>query len=116
MGRKKRDASVEKSFEEIKEESLANLLKEKESIPQDIIDEFDVKPVSKTSMLGGNSLENFSGKSDYRDALKTAYEWLRKYNEENKGKSKATFVNYYPQSYLGRTVLMGINIKAMSNE
>lgn len=113
MGRKKRDASVEKSFEEIKEESLANLLKEKESIPQDIINEFDVKPVSKTSMLGGNRIESFSGKSDYRDALSVAYEWLKQYNTTNKD-SKASFVNYYPQSYLGRTVLMGINIKNTS--
>jgi len=41
MGRKKRDASTEKSFEEIKKESLENLTKEKESISQDIIDQFD---------------------------------------------------------------------------
>ncbi len=111
MGRKKRDASTEKSFEEIKKESLESFTKEKESIPQEVINQFEVKPVSKTSLLGGNRTENFTGKNDYLDALNKAYEWLEDYNKEHKGTSKATFVNYYPQTYLGRTILMGINIK-----
>lgn len=113
MGRKKKDVSTSqtvKSFTEIKEEGVAGLLKKKDlSIEQEVVDKFDVKPVRSIAMLGGQYIMDFTGKN-YEESLKLAYEWKDRYEKDHKD-TKVNFVNYYPQVFMHKTILISYNLK-----
>jgi hypothetical protein len=118
MGRRKKNATVAqdiKSFTETKEDSLTEFSKEKISLlDQETIDQFEVKPVSSPSKLGGQRIEYFVGKSTYKQALTLAYEWQDRYNNDSHNNGKIRFVNYYPQSFVGRTILIGYDITGIT--
>jgi len=111
MGRRKKNATVGqdvKSFTETKEDSLTVFAKKNNtSITQDVIDDFDVKPVGKPNKLGGEYIESFNGKN-YRESLKLAYEWKDRYEKIYKEK-QINFVNYYPQIFMAKSILISYN-------
>jgi len=113
MGRRKKEVSTTesvKSFTETKADSVAVFSKEENlSIEQNVIDSFDVKPVGKLNKLGGQYIMDFTGKN-YAESLKLAYEWKDRYEKENSN-LKVNFVNYYPQEFMHKTILISYNIK-----
>jgi len=110
MGRRKKNATLDqdlKSFTETKDESLEIFTKEKITVPPKVIAMFDVQPVGKSHLIGGEKLEHFNEKT-YQASLERAYEWRDDYNKKSK-ENKIEFVNYYPQEFKGKSILMGYN-------
>ena len=111
MGRRKKNATIEQdlqSFTETKEESLRIFTREKITVPPKVIAMFDVQPVRKSNMIGGERLEHFN-EGSYAESLKWAHQWRDNFNAKSK-EFKIEFVNYYPQEFKGKSVLMGFNV------
>lgn len=114
MGRKKKNASTEKDVEDFtvtKEDSLEVFSKKKHlSISKEVIALFDIKPVGKINKLSGHGVKGFNGK-DYKDSLELAYNWMNDFNKYNDEKL-IELVDYYPQEFMEKSVLVSYNIGA----
>ena len=78
-------------------------------LTQEVINKFDIKPVRKTSDLTGERLDTFNGKN-YEDSLKLLYEWRDRYNNQSE-KDMIILVNYYPQEFKSKSIIVSYNLK-----
>jgi len=99
-------------FAPIDKEGQLTVFTEKKTlqISQEVIDKFDIKPVGKPAKLSGMKINGFNGKN-YEASLNEAYEWAKSNNENDKILDKIVLVDYYPQSFMSRSVLVSYNTK-----
>ena len=93
-----------------KDEQLSVFTKTKlSSLSQETIDKYDAKPVGKLSKLSGHKINGFTGKS-YADSLSQVQGFLDTHNNDRNSVDKFVWVDYYPQEFLQRSILISYNI------
>lgn len=99
------------NFEIDKEAQLEKLKNQKivQTLTQDVIDLFEVKPVPSTSQLSGSKIMPFSGKS-YKDSIQMGYDWMESFNIKEKDKNKVILKNYYAQAFGGKNILLSYDL------
>jgi hypothetical protein len=104
------DFSVDKdtmlsTFSELSETTLS----------QEVIDKFEIKPVQRLQNLRGKKLKQFN-EPNYEKSLKEAYLWMssnndKKLDKQNQefGKEVVELIDYYPQRFKGKSVIVSYN-------
>jgi len=112
MGRHKKSDTKEKNADDFTVDKESQLKKigvdSLSTLDKETIAMFDIKPVGNPNKVSGNFIKGFTGKN-YEESLKSAYEHMKEYNKRKDGYDKIELVNYYPQVFKGKSILVGYN-------
>jgi hypothetical protein len=115
MGRRKR---TETEKNNVKQGKVDDFSVDKESqlktftdikvttLSQEIIDMFEIKPISSTGKFSGKMIKSFN-EGSYQKSLEEAYRWEKETNSKIKeGENIVVLRDYYPQVFKGKIVLV----------